>query len=220
MRKALAALSLAILVPAAARPQEEAGSRFTVGLRLGFAMAAGTAFADPASGHGYRLADGFRSQIPIQLEGAYRLNERIALGAYASYGFDSVGHEVKAVCDAVPASCSARTIRAGVQGFYRLPEVRPGMSPWFGLGVGWEWSSYSGSGLTETFGGPEIAILQAGADWRVGRNATLGPWLQAAIGWYSSIEQSAPAPYGSTSVDFDARIHAWLGLGVRGTVRL
>lgn len=221
MSKVLVALSLTILVPAAARAQRTSPSRFEVGLRLGWAGPVGSAYADRASGRALSLSDGFRSQVPIQVEAGYRLTDRITAGAYASYGFDSVGRAVKVACDAVPTSCSARTIRVGAQGSYRLADIRRSLSAWLGLGVGWEWSTFSRSrALDVTFSGPEIVSLQAGADWRAGPKISLGPFFQASVGRFWSIDQSAVAPVGSSSVDLDTRTHAWLGLGLRGTIHL
>lgn len=221
MRKAALALSLAILVPAAAAADEGPGTRFTVGLRAGYALAVGSAYADPATGHSYSLSDAIRSQVPVQVEAAYRLTERIAAGAYVSYGFDFIGRTVKSVCADAAMSCSASTIRVGVQGSFRPGSVGPGLSPWLGLGVGWEWSKYSQSGaLEESFSGPEVVSLQAGADWRAGRRASVGPYVQVSVGRFGKLEQSAPAPFGSQEIDIDARFHAWIGFGLRGMIRL
>ena len=219
MRHVLVAASLAFLAPSAPRAEGSFASRFTVSLRAGYALPAGSSHADPSSGEDEALSDAFGSQIPLQIEVAYRLTERFAAGAYASYGFDQVGRAVRAACSGVPATCSAATARVGVQAFYLPGEVLPRLSPWFALGAGWEWSEYSRPGaLVVTFGGPEIASVQAGADWRAARWLSLGPYLQGAVGRFLSVEQSAPPPYGSQAVDVAHRLHGWLGLGLRGTI--
>lgn len=195
--------------------------RFAIAVRAGYHMPVGAAYADPSTGEDLPLSGAFASQVPIQLEVSYALSGRFSVGAYASWGFDSVGRTVKTACDSVPASCSASTLRAGVEGFWSPGELRPGLSTWLGLGIGWEWSQFArSSALTETFSGPEIASLQAGVDKRFGRRYSLGPYVQLAAGRFLSLEQRAPMPFGSSNVDIAARFHAWFGFGLRGTIHL
>jgi opacity protein-like surface antigen len=199
----LLALLAAALLPGAARAQ------WSLGMRLGYAHAAGNAVK------GSPMSDGVKSQVPVQLEGAYRVLPQLDVGAYGAYGVAQVG----SLCQ---GSCSASVLRLGVQAAWRFAEVKR-FTPWAGAGAGYEWSRYktstSGDTLEVTLHGLELLQLQGGADWKLGERFTVGPFASLAFGRYSKLDVKSPlgASNGGTP---SKTAHSWLTFGVRGTYSL
>jgi len=199
MRKLLMLGSLmALLVPTASHAQ------FSLGLRLGFAPAAGDSMKDSP------MKDEVSSQIPIQLDAMYKITPDISAGLYFSYGIVQLSSDVKDACDAFGASCSANTFRVGAQGAYAFNKVSPQFVPWVGLGLGYEAftakTAFTGVAVSTTTTGLE-ANLQVGGDYKVNPKFVVGPYLQVSFGQYTSQESSSIS---------DKAMHEWLGFGVRG----
>src|SRR5574340_291105 len=124
MRKTfmLVAMLAAVALPTAGHAQ------FTLGFRLGYAPAMGDAYefkgtGDPTvDGTSAKMSDGVSSQIPLQIEAAYRITPQIAAGVYGSYGFADGGPTYMTsaagqdVCSVNGVDCSASTYRLGLQG--------------------------------------------------------------------------------------------------------
>ncbi len=222
MRNVLAMAILAVLAPGPARAREEgAPRRVTAGVRTGFGTSAGSAYADGKSGIAYSMAGAFSSQVPFQLDVAFRPTEWISVGGYASYGFDVVGSAVKATCANAGKACTAHTARLGVQVFYRVGKIERRFDPWVAVGLGWEWSTYEqAGGFSASFSGPEVPSLEAGVEYEATPRMTIGPWVQLAVGRFTRVETSAPAPYGTSTVDAEPRFHEWVAIGIRGTLDL
>lgn len=205
MRK-LVLIALAVLaVPTASRAQ------FLVGARLGYAPAMGDAAKDQ------KMSDGVKSQVPIQLDAAYKLTKELALGAYFSYGFAQLG------TDACPsgASCSANDIRAGLQGFFTFADLKTPLVPWLGLGIGYERGSFEakqgGFKATTTYSGWEYLNLQVGGDMKATETFSFGPYVMFSVGQYTSAKVESPVFNRSGSIPGgEQAMHQWFGFGVRG----
>lgn len=204
MKKLLLSAILATLVlPGVAHAQ------WTLGLRLGYARAAGSA------AQGSPMSDGVHAQAPLQLEGAYRVLPRLDVGAYASYGLGQVGK----VCE---GTCSASVLRLGAQATWRFDAIRR-VTPWAGAGLGYEWARYraseGGDTLEVTLHGLELVQLQGGADWSLGSRFTVGPFAALSLGRYTRLDVTSP--YGDSKGATPSRAtHSWIALGVRGTYGL
>lgn len=215
MRKLLTlAVAMAVAVPTASRAQ------VTLGARLGFAPAMGNVAKDANTGQAIKMSDGVKSQVPIQIEAAFRASKEIAVGAYFSYGIGQLGGAFKDECTAFGQSCSASDVRLGIQAFYTFTQVNPQFVPWAGIGFGYEWgtSTATGGGLpdqTLTFKGFELLNLQLGGDVVVSPQLSVGPYLMLSIAQYSTAEVESGGVSVSGSIDKKA-IHEWLGFGVRG----
>ena len=216
MRKTLllGAIAMALALPTASQAQ------FSLGARIGYAPAMGAAEKDPATGESFKMKDGIKSQIPLQLDAAYKVTPEIAVGAYFSYGFGQVGSAVKAECDAFGQDCSASDMRLGLQAFYTFTKVSPQFTPWAGLGLGYEWGKIkaTGGGFADesaTFSGWEFLNLQFGADYKVSDQFGIGPYVMFSIAQYGSVEAESGGASASADVEKKA-IHEWLGFGVRG----
>lgn len=215
MRKLLVlGVAMALAVPATSRAQ------FTLGARLGFAPAMGDAFKDATTGQPSKMSDGVKSQIPFQLDAAYRVTKEVAIGAYFAYGFGQVGGLFKSDCDAAGQTCSASDVRLGLQAFYTFTQVSPQFTPWAGLGIGYEWGTAkaTGGGAPEqkmTLKGIEFLNLQVGGDYMVNPQFGIGPYVMLSIAQYSKADFESGGV--SVSVDIDKKtVHEWLGFGIRG----
>jgi outer membrane protein W len=215
MRKLLTlAVALALALPTASRAQ------FSLGARIGFAPSMGDAFKDANTGEPLKMSDGVKSQIPIQIEGAYKATKEIAVGAYFSYGIGQTGGAAKADCSANGQSCSASDVRLGIQAFYSFTQVSPQFVPWLGLGLGYEWGSFEESGggqptVSTTFKGWEFLNLQAGGDYQVSPQFSVGPYVMLSIAQYSTAEFESGGITVSGDID-NKTIHEWIGFGIRG----
>ncbi len=203
MRKLLMAAIVALAIPTASHAQ------FTLGLRLGYAPAMGDYMKDAP------MKDGVKSQIPIQLDAMYRITPEWAAGAYFSYGFAQLNSDYSASCDAAGVSCSATSMRLGVQGTYTFTTVSPTFVPWAGAGIGYEIASekvdLGGISASQDTSGWEFLNLQVGGDYKVNPKFAVGPYIMYSIGQYSSIEgTSVKDVYGGTAM------HEWFNIGVRG----
>lgn len=211
------ALLGAALVAVLSAPAEAAGP--SLGLRLAWAGPVGS-----AAGH-VPLSEEVAWQVPIQLDAIWTFppsSGRFGAGLYGSWAPARAG---TAAC-ADGASCSAQALRAGAQGlwtFYRAAPVSGrwygGFAAWGGVGAGWEWASHARTRLDATtttgWNGPELSI-QGGVEWRLGL-FTVGPFALVGVGRYSNVSIDTPVESGSASIG-DRAVHAWIHLGVRGTI--
>jgi hypothetical protein len=215
MRKLLVlAVTLVLSLPTASRAQ------FMVGARLGYAPALGDAAKDATTGAALKMSDGVKSQIPLQLDAAYKVTKEVAVGAYFSYGIGQVGSAFKDSCAASGQSCSASSTRLGVQALYTFSGVNPQFVPWAGVGLGYEWGTYKGTGGGQpdesfTFKGWEFLNLQVGGDFPLGPQLSVGPYVMLSIAQYSDAEITSGGTTFSGSISKKA-VHEWLGFGIRG----
>jgi hypothetical protein len=214
MRKLLMLGSLmALLVPLASRAQ------WSLGLRVGYAPAMGDAAKDQA------LEEGVKSQIPIQVDAAYRITKDVAVGGYFAYGIGQTG-SAEGTCDLDGVDCSANVVRLGVQGSYTFNQLKAALVPWAGVGFGYERRSLeaSGGGVKQTtcYRGFELLNLQVGGDYKVTEDLAVGPYLQLSLGQYSrSKREDGVLPALSYGGEYGSEIeekamHQWVGFGIRG----
>lgn len=206
MRKLLPALfALALLAGPAA-----GSAQVSLGLRLGYGPALGESAKDRD------MSDGVKSQIPIQLDATYKLTPNFSLGGYTSYGFGQTGEEFDAICD--QADCSARVIRLGVQGIYSFDQIGQ-LKPFAGVGAGYEWGSLTaeagGQEATFSFSGFELLNVTAGADYVVGPQFAIGPYIGLSVARYSDTSVDYGTEEISGEIDQKA-MHEWLQFGIRG----
>jgi outer membrane protein W len=216
MRKLVLLSLVALLVPAAARAQEP---HVVLGLRIGWAPAMGD------SEKGAEMSNAVKSQIPLQLDAAYRISRDVAVGAYFAYGFGRTG-DLDGLCTTDTIDCSTRVLRFGVQGIYTFNEAQTPLVPWAGAGLGYELGSLELKGsagkATFDYGGFELLNVQVGGDYKVNDRFAFGPYVQLSIARYSRVKVENTVDPGA---NFDGSIpekalHEWLGFGVRGKLDL
>ena len=194
MRKLVLASLVALLVPTASFAQ------FQLGARIGYAPAMGDAYKEAP------MSDGVKSQIPLQLDALYKVMPDLAVGAYLAYGFGQLNSDV---CpDGL--SCSATDLRLGFQAVYSFNQVKAPLVPWAGLALGYDIATVKVESFSTDTTGFDLA-LQAGGDYKVNDQFTVGPYLQVVVGQYGSVE--------GTDIPEKA-LHQWLGFGVAGKFSL
>lgn len=198
------ALLAALAVPAAAR----AGPAIV--LRGGWAPSFGEAVETVP------MAETVRWQLPLQVDALWREGP-LAAGAYASYGVGIAGG-----CDP-DARCTASSWRVGAEATWTFRASHPGLEPWVGAGAGYEWttrrSERAGAETEWAYRGVELASLQGGADFRVGRRIAVGPFALLSIGRYQRVRLDTPVEEGSREIGGKS-FHGWLEIGLRGTFDL
>src|SRR5262245_17343659 len=210
----------------AARPVQGAEPRrpgWELGARLGYGFAAGYLGAPP-NGTDQKLGDFVSGQLPLWLDAGYRLTGDIYLGAYFQYGIGVVNDDQRTGCRNANADCSASDKRFGIMGRYHLPLAWP-LSPWVGLGVGYEWGNFSfiqavngTPNFDSSWTGFEFANLQAGADYQIGRHVAVGPFMSVSFGQFRHVETTTTIGTVSTTDDVDLAkksIHEWIMFGAR-----
>ena len=183
------------LAPAAARAD------WIVGVRSGYAFALGDRNASAP------MSDLVPGQIPIQLDLGHRFG-KLTVGAYGSYGFGPVSGAAKTSCHDPGRECASTSLRVGGQAAYAFARPLEPMSPWIGLGAGYESITLE----PETVSGIEWLVLQGGFDWRFGTGGSMGAFASLSFGTYTNIEGG-----GRSGALVDRRVHEWVTLGLRGT---
>lgn len=182
-----------------------------LGVRVGYALPFGNFNGDD------KVSDNLSGAIPLVLEAGYRINANFTVGALFQLGIAQVKENDTTDCGG-GVNCSAKVWRAGVEALYNF-NLDSVVTPWVGLGVGYEWMtlSVSAGGLegSATIKGWEFATLHVGADYRVTPQLALGPFASFSLAQYSSASMEAGGV--SQSMDLmDKKMHEWLQLGVRG----
>lgn len=209
---AVAAMALLVASPAFAQwsrsepahhsSASEGDSGFTLGLRGAWGVPLGTLGASA------NLADVTSGNIPVWVEAGYRFNRNVSAGLFAQFsrGFS-------ANCPN-QADCSTGDMRFGAQAAYSFMPSST-ISPWAGLGVGYEFLSWSRAGADSSAKGIEYGNLQLGADWNVNPHSSFGPFAAMTFGKFSS--QSSG---GVSSSYTDTGMHSWMQFGLRFLYKL
>ncbi len=229
--RAGASVSDGVGLDAASSSESDAASGTTSGFEWGLRTGLELGLGEIDDGNAFRGADlnGVAEyRIPVWLDLGYRFTEPLWLGLYAQAGSGAFG-------DSCPsgAQCEWTDVRLGGQLVYNLAPTSP-MDPWLGLGLGWEWLrgsvtqavevSVAGEQTTvsvmarELRGGPQL-LLQGGLGFDLGETVRIGPYVSAAAGMYltDSFECTPGLDCSTEGEDLENKLHAWLGLGIRGT---
>ncbi len=218
-RASIIALLLAAATPAAA---QQADQGFTFGLRTGIAFAGGDIAGDPASSQTAKLADDFKSVVPLVLEAGFRFSG-VTLGLYYQYGFASLDDQMplgSGECAQPGIKCdSGRVKRLGVQ--LTRPFPNPSATPWIGAGLGWEWASWDETdgvdSVSFTYKGLEL-MGQGGVEFLVSPKFYVGPYASISLARYSEVQFKGGGMSGSVDFDqagLDEKWHEWFQVGVR-----
>jgi hypothetical protein len=195
-----AALAVAVAAPLAASAQAP-----FLGLRIGYAIPFGNIVPQNS------IRDVQRSNVPVQIDGGYKFDQRWDLGAYLSYGFGQLADEAEDACGA--ADCSTNTFRFGIQGAAHF-EVRPGREAWGGLLFGFERLDLDAPGTLDTTASGWEFGFQGGFDFATGSTG-FGPFASLTWGRFENLAR------GGNDVSLpDKEIHTTFQLGVRGYFKL
>ena len=221
---AAAVFTAALLLPALARGAPDAlrpGPE--IGARLGYGFSAGRLGAPP-NGTDNDVGDFVSGQWPLWLDAGWRFTSDFYFGGVFQYGFGTVNDDQQNGCRNANVNCSASDVRLGVMGRYRLPPIMMA-APWVGLGVGYEWGSFSvqqsilGNTSTDSsWSGFEFANVQVGADFRVAQKLAVGPFFSVSLGQFRNTS-TAMTMGGTTNTTDEAlakkSLHEWIMFGAR-----
>lgn len=110
----------------------------------------------------------------VQLDVAYRVRPRLAVGAYGTYARYARG-------DGADGDLGIHGATAGVQAtVHTAPD--DAVDPWISVGAGWKglWLDPT-MGTTRGFHGLELARVQVGADVRASRRVAIAPVIGASV---------------------------------------
>ena len=207
---AVAPLAAVAQVPGMAPPaqQQPRSTNWQFALRSGYALPFGRA-TDAA---GDDLSSSVAGDLPLGLEVNYRLNPEIYLGGAFQYGFSSLSSAVGNSCPS-GVSCSAHTLRFGVNAFYHV-SPRQTLDPWLGIGMNFEQLTFraaaNGASSDATIWGLEFLDAQFGLDYQASSLFAIGPFVSASLGQYSHVDG------GGTSGDIANRaVHGWFKFGLK-----
>jgi hypothetical protein len=186
--------------------------------RLGYGLPVGDVDTRAAGAVRDPLGQTIEGMVPIWIDGGYRFSPQWFAGLYLMYAPGFLGGALQRQCEN-GRSCSVFDVRAGAELQYHLAPQGP-WDPWLGAGLGYEWlrvgASATGVSSTEQWAsGFELANLQAGLDVPVGARVSVGPFAALTTAVYSW-NDSLP----SSNTFGGPALHAWVVLGVRGTVDL
>ncbi len=210
----------AVVVLVAMALASSARGQVAFDLKAGYSLPMGNAWGTSPWNPARSMTDVWTGAVPLELAARYRFNPNVSAGVYFQYGpafLKSPGP------DGIDGTWGA-DVRVGLELVYAfLPDGTA--NPWFGIGTGWEWTSYSGqkSGAASavTLNGWEYLNVQAGLDVNVSRAFAVGPYVGFLGGTYSSIGTSGASVGFGGAIEPAARaFHAWLQLGLKATVNL
>lgn len=217
MRKIVLSLAaLAVIVSQPARAADPSPG-FGASLRLAYGIPMGSASGEA----GADLSKIFSGSLPIQVDVGYRFTPNLSVAAYYQYAFAFVASDLGSgsyTCSSSGVSCSGNDMRLGIEAFWHF---MPGqqLDPWIGLGTGYEWSKVTvesgGISADVKFHGWEFFNAQVGLDYQVAPQLGVGPFVQFALGQYSTAEA-----LGTSGDIANKAVHEWLQIGVRGTFNL
>ena len=172
--------------------------RFSFGIRAQYALPLGNAAS------GAPLDNAVSGVFLVGGEVGYLLVPHLTLLGYFFYGFPAIADGANATCPPTD-DCSANMIRVGVALHYHFsPEKK--WDPWVGVGAGYELLSLAAADdctgdadLAQSLQGFELSA-GGGVEYRPGYNFGVGPYVEAAGGYYST-QELAP--------------HGWITFGVR-----
>ncbi len=190
--------------------------KLEIGARLGVALPMGNFVADGTGTSSTSLSDAFAVRIPIMIEAGYDVTSHVMLGFHLQYGI-IVDKSGDSGCPS-GSSCSDHDLEIGIEGQYHFAPSQP-VDAWVGLGLGYEIEgetiTLAGESQNYSLEGPQFLKLQGGADLRVGRALTVGPFLSFSLAEYTKATNN-----GQTTDIPAAALHEWLSLGVKGTFKI
>jgi hypothetical protein len=210
-------------------PKPPFPSYWDVGARAGYAIPSGKAVPDA------EMTDVFSGKVPFWLEANWHPTANVSLGLVGELG-PVLTKNTGSACggrSGTQVECSALNYRIGVQVLI-YPSPNAIWSPFFGVGVGYEWlhvSQHVSSGsltadASTTLKGLELLHLQAGIMRRF-ETISIGPFIGTSLGTYLYSSQKITQTKGSASVSRESTdaissptFHNWLTFGIRGTYQI
>jgi hypothetical protein len=215
-------------------PAADAGApwmAFEFGVKLAFGLPFGSATGGNGNDLNHFVSNMF---VPLWLDAGLRFLSHWYAGAYFSLGLPSLSNQIfSGQCNQTGFGCSSNDTRLGVNAAYHvLPDGF--VDPWFGVGIGYEWFSFtetataavSGTGKPVTASGGvagwEFVNLEGGVDFRLLNGALgVGPFIQLNLDQYDHQSVASDANGGTTGSSIQNQaLHEWFLMGVKGSYDL
>ncbi|HEY0252590.1 MAG TPA: hypothetical protein VGC41_13740 [Kofleriaceae bacterium] len=150
-------------------PVAAASSALELGVATGYTQGAG-----PVGGGMQHLQDITGAGGAVEIDAMYRINPTVAVGLFGTFSSYSNGDLSAGNSDIFGAS-------AGIQAAFHFRPDRS-IDPWVSVGTGWRslWLSPQ-TGKNTSLQGLELARLQLGVDYRLGRDVAISPVVSGAI---------------------------------------
>jgi hypothetical protein len=200
---------------------------FEVGVRTGYAFAAGDTGA-PANETDKPVGDYVSGQWPIWFDAGYQIIPHLYVGGYFQYGFGFVNDDRQDPCRNANVDCSASDVRVGGMLRYHFAPTWP-LSPWAAYGFGYEWGSFSvhqsaiGNSDTDSdWSGFEFMNLQVGADYALPHGLMIAPFLSFSLGQFRHLSETTRTGNLTFKNEPDLEkhsLHEWILIGVRFAFR-
>lgn len=222
------AFCYALFLPAPSHATPPA-SRDIVGFESGLRVGVEVPVGDIDSGHPFRQAalNGIAQyRVPVWLDVGYRISAAWWLGIGAQVGSGAFGDSCPSA-----AECDWSDVRVHAQLQYHFDPLGA-MELWVGAALGWEslrasitqetTTQVDGKPMTvavkarELLGGPQL-LLQGGLHFAIDEGLRFGPYATAALGQYVTASFDCPAGLCDELEADESRLHAWFGLGLRGS---
>ena len=201
----------------------KARTGFQMAIRTGASIPLGSVTGVPSGSNADnpKMSDYVSTQFALILDIGAKIIPNLFIGGYLGLGIGGAGGNQADVCDKNNLSCSAVSLRIGIQAqFHFIPDGK--INPWAGYGIGYEATSLSasanGNSSSLTATGVEFGHLMGGVDFRITRVFGVGPFLDLGIGQYGSLTGSGSNSNSSVSNDIkDKALHEWLTIGGKFT---
>jgi hypothetical protein len=187
-----------------------------LGARVAYALPFGPVSSGSTPGLNTRMSDLETATVPLAIDGGFRLSRAAYLGGTLVWGPGIAPNS-----GGCPSndSCFRQTMQARVEARLYPDPRKSGW--WLAFATGWEASTFSqgrnGSSVTRTFSGPVLADLEIGVDTHRDFPA-IGPYFGLGFVEYLSQGLNPAAAPVSTWIPSPG-LHAWVTLGLRGTLR-
>jgi hypothetical protein len=179
---------------------------FQMSIRTGYALPMGSIYA------GEKMSQGFGGQVPFLFDIGGKVHKYIFVGGYLGLNFGGCG-------DLVANDCAAVSFRIGGE---IIGSFRPGavVNPWLGYGIGIEVSGISANNGTSSLSlfAPEFGHFMGGVDFRVSRGFGIGPFVDFALGEYTSASATVNNVTQTGNLADQKTLHEWLTLGAKFTI--
>jgi hypothetical protein len=196
---------------------------------IGIEAAASFGFAVPSGNfvEGQPFRESFDGHVPLRIDLGYRITSSLVVGVYGVYGPTFLGTLNPLTCGgrnkgntAEAVGCSATVMRAGLQVSYHFTPHEL-VDPWAGVGIGVESIAVTEPDTSRklTAKGMEIFNASLGLDVHLATNTTVGPFMQVALGKYTTTTYECGSVANCTPVDNQKPAapsgHQWYTGGVR-----
>ena len=180
-------------------------------IRTGYSLPMGKVQSGPTGGVGVgsNMSDWFGGQVPFIVDIGGKVIPELFIGGYFGLGIGGAGGQLKDNCP----NCNSVGLHFGAEVQYHILPAGF-VNPWIGYGIGIESGAVGDGSKSVAWGGFQFARLMGGADFRLNRVFGVGPFVDLAMGSYSTENIDTGTVSSKTDIA-ESAVHSWLTFGVR-----